>query len=87
MRSLSVRVPDWAEAGTSRAVPLVGICCCVRPSLSVWWPCLAAFWSWVSRVLASLAGKFEDSRYGSAKNADRLDEHEKRISALETKRS
>jgi len=35
----------------------------------------------------ALAGKFEDSRYGSAKNADRLDEHEKRISALETKRS
>jgi hypothetical protein len=34
-----------------------------------------------------LAGKFEDSRYGSAKNADRIDDHERRISAIEAKRA
>lgn len=37
--------------------------------------------------LEGLAGKFEDSRYSSAKNAERLDEHEKRIAALEAKPS
>ncbi len=37
--------------------------------------------------LDGIAGKIEDSRYGSAKNLDRLDEHERRIRALETKPS
>jgi hypothetical protein len=37
--------------------------------------------------LDGLAGMIEDSRYGSAKNVARLDDHEKRISALEDKRA
>jgi len=37
--------------------------------------------------LDGIAGKIEDSRYDSAKNLVRLDEHERRIRALETKPS
>lgn len=37
--------------------------------------------------LDGIAGKLEDSRYDSAKNLVRLDEHERRIKALETKPS
>ncbi len=37
--------------------------------------------------LDGIAGKIEDSRYDSAKNLNRIDDHERRIRALETKPS